>query len=198
MKIVLASNNAKKRKELAVILAELGIELVAADETTFVDVVEDGETFADNARKKAEAFADANNLPALADDSGLCVDALNGAPGVYSSRFAGEGASDADNNAKLLSEMRGVENRAAHFVCSLCLIFPDGDAAITAEGASSGTILNEPDGEEGFGYDPLFFSTALDKSFASATADEKASVSHRGRALKTFAARVSKRLQRLA
>jgi len=197
MNIVLASNNAKKRKELASILADLGIELVAADETTYVDVVEDGDSFADNARKKAEAFAAANHLPALADDSGLCVDALSGAPGVYSSRYAGENASDADNNAKLLSEMQGVENRAAHFVCSLCLVFPDGEAAITAEGVSSGTILNDPDGAEGFGYDPLFFSTALDKSFASATADEKASVSHRGRALRTFADRLGKRLRRL-
>jgi len=190
MKIVLASNNAKKRKELTSILAALGIELASPDETTFVDVIEDGETFADNARKKAEAFAAANNLPALADDSGLCVDALNGAPGVYSSRFAGEDASDADNNAKLLSDMQGVENRSAHFVCSLCLVFPDGQAAVTAEGETNGTILIHPDGAEGFGYDPLFFSTDLNKSFASASANEKASVSHRGRALRLFAERL--------
>ncbi|HKI59489.1 MAG TPA: RdgB/HAM1 family non-canonical purine NTP pyrophosphatase [Mariprofundaceae bacterium] len=186
MKIVLASNNAKKRQELASILAVLGVELASSDETVFVDVIEDGKTFADNARKKAEAFAAANNLPALADDSGLCVDALNGAPGVYSSRFAGEGASDADNNAKLLIDIQGVENRSAHFVCSLCLVFPDGSSPIRAEGRTDGVILSEPDGDQGFGYDPLFFSSDLNKSFASSSPEEKAGVSHRGRALAQF------------
>ena len=195
MKIVLASNNAKKRKELASILADLGMELVSADETVFVDVVEDGDTFPDNARKKAEAFAAANRLPALADDSGLCVDALNGAPGVYSSRFAGEYASDADNNLKLLHELEGVEDRSAHFVCSLCLIFPDEREPITAEGSSCGTILTEADGAEGFGYDPIFFSSDLGKSFASSSPEEKASVSHRGRALRAFAEKLAERLQ---
>lgn len=195
MRIVLASNNAKKRKELASILVELGIELLSSDETRFVDVIEDGETFADNARKKAEAFAAANNLPALADDSGLCVDALNGAPGVYSSRFAGEDASDGDNNAKLLRDLEGVENRSAHFVCSLCLVFPDGRSAVTAEGKTDGTILSKADGEHGFGYDPIFFSTDMGKSFASSLPDEKASVSHRGRALRVFVDRLTERLQ---
>lgn len=190
MKIVLASNNAKKRKELASILAGLGIELVSANETRFVDVIEDGDSFVDNARKKAEAFAAANQLPALADDSGLCVDVLNGAPGVYSSRYAGEGASDTENNIKLLNDMQGVEDRSAHFVCSLCLVFPDGRSAITAEGKTDGVILKEADGEHGFGYDPLFFSTDLNKSFASSSPEEKASVSHRGRALRAFAEKV--------
>jgi len=187
MKIVLASNNAKKRKELDAILSGLGIELVAADATHFVDVVEDGITFADNARKKAEAFATANRLPALADDSGLCVDALDGAPGVYSSRYAGENASDSDNNLKLLAELQGVESRSAHFVCTLHLSFPDGRPPITVEGRTDGVILHAPDGDSGFGYDPLFFSSDLNKSFASATPEEKASVSHRGRALRQFA-----------
>lgn len=187
MKIVLASNNAKKRKDLAAILAGLGIELVTADETRFIDVIEDGDTFAENARKKAEAFAAANQLPSLADDSGLCVDALNGAPGVYSSRYAGEDASDSDNNIKLLNDMQGMKNRSAHFACSLSLVFPDGRPMITAEGRTDGVILDTPDGEDGFGYDPLFFSSDLNKSFASATPDEKASVSHRGRALRALA-----------
>ncbi|PIP01969.1 MAG: non-canonical purine NTP pyrophosphatase, partial [Zetaproteobacteria bacterium CG23_combo_of_CG06-09_8_20_14_all_54_7] len=102
MKLVVASNNRKKRKEIAAILGALGIELVAAEETISVDVVEDAGSFAGNARKKAEAFAKANGLPALADDSGLCVDALAGAPGIYSSRYAGEDGNDAANNAKLL------------------------------------------------------------------------------------------------
>jgi len=187
MKIVLASNNAKKRKELDAILSGLGIELVAADATAFVDVVEDGESFADNACKKAEAFAAANRLPALADDSGLCVDALDGAPGVYSSRYAGEDASDSDNNAKLLAELQGTENRSAHFICALHLAFPDDRSPLLAEGRTDGVILDAPDGGQGFGYDPVFFSSDLNKSFASATPEEKASVSHRGRALRQFA-----------
>jgi len=186
MKIVLASNNAKKRKELAAILAQLDVALLPVEETRLVNVVEDGDTFAVNARKKAEAFAMANRLPALADDSGLCVDALNGAPGIFSSRFAGEGATDTENNTKLLSDLRGVENRAAHFVCALHLAFPDGTSPITAEGRTDGVILDEADGEKGFGYDPLFFSNDLNKSFASSSPEEKASVSHRGRALKQF------------
>lgn len=201
MKIVIASNNAKKRKEMALILSELDIEVVAADATRFVDVEEDGESFADNARKKAEAFADANQLPALADDSGLCVDALGGAPGVYSSRYADDliaEPSDADNNAKLLNQMQGIENRAAHFVCALHLTFPDDRQSITAEGRVHGTILSGADGEQGFGYDPLFYSLELNKSFASATAEEKATVSHRGRALRAFAEQISEQMNAIA
>lgn len=136
MKIVIASNNAKKRREMGLILSELDIDVVAADATRFIEVEEDGETFADNARKKAEAFAHINRLPALADDSGLCVDALGGAPGVFSSRYADdviEEPSDTDNNAKLLKVMQGVENRAAHFVCALHLAFPDDHQPVTAE-----------------------------------------------------------------
>ncbi|MES0371013.1 MAG: RdgB/HAM1 family non-canonical purine NTP pyrophosphatase [Mariprofundaceae bacterium] len=190
MKSVIASNNLKKRSEIALILSGLGIGLLAADETRFVEVEEDGETFADNARKKAEAFAAVNQLPALADDSGLCVDALGGAPGVYSSRYADDlmkEPGDADNNAKLLKELSGVENRAAHFICALHLSFPDGRKPVTAQGRVEGSILSGSDGKQGFGYDPLFYSTELNKSFANATTEEKASVSHRGRALRAFA-----------
>jgi len=187
VKIVLASNNAKKRKELDAILSELGIELVDASATRFVDVIEDGATFADNARKKADAFAAANGLPALADDSGLCVDALGGAPGVFSSRYAGENATDSDNNARLLDELKGAKARSAHFVCALHLAFPDARPPLSAEGHTDGVILESPDGDAGFGYDPLFFSIDLGKSFASASPEEKASVSHRGRALRRFA-----------
>jgi XTP/dITP diphosphohydrolase len=187
MRIVIASNNAKKRKEMTAILAELGIEVMPSEATAFVYVDEDGETFAENAAKKAEAFANANRLPALADDSGLSVDALAGEPGVFSSRFAGEHADDAENNGKLLQEMRAVEERDAHFICALHLAFPDEQPSITAEGRVDGMILDTPDGEHGFGYDPLFYSTELKKSFAHATAGEKASVSHRGRALRSLA-----------
>lgn len=184
MKLVVATNNQKKRKELAAILKGLSIELVNAADTRFVDVDEDGETFAANARKKAEAFAQANNCAALADDSGLMVDALDGEPGVYSSRYAGEEASDADNNARLLDELSGKKSRAAHFVCSICLIDPATNRIITAEGRVDGEILEAPAGDGGFGYDPLFFSPELGKAFALATPEEKASVSHRGRALR--------------
>lgn len=187
MRLVVATNNAKKRKELAAILEGLSVELVAAEDTRFVDVTEDGDSFAANARKKAEAFAAANNCAALADDSGLCVDALNGAPGVHSSRYAGADAHDSDNNAKLLQALEGASNRAACFVCAICLVDPAGGAVITAEGRVDGEILQTPAGSGGFGYDPLFFSPELGKAFALATPEEKASVSHRGRALRDLA-----------
>jgi XTP/dITP diphosphohydrolase len=187
MRILIASNNVKKRKEMTAILAGLGIEVIPAEATAFVYVDEDGETFAENAGKKAEAFAYANRLPALADDSGLCVDALDGEPGVFSSRFAGEHAGDAENNSKLLRKMTAIEERDARFVCALHLAFPDERLPIVAEGQVDGVILDAPDGEHGFGYDPLFYSAELKKSFAHATAEEKASVSHRGRALRSLA-----------
>lgn len=184
MQIVVASNNAKKRKEIAAILSKLGISLVDAADTQHVDVVEDADSFAGNARKKAEAFAHANKLPALADDSGLCVAALAGEPGIYSARYAGESASDSDNNDKLLHELSNIEQRDAWFVCAIHLAFPDNQPPFTAEGSVDGEILKERAGEHGFGYDPLFYSPELGKAFALATAEEKASVSHRGRALR--------------
>jgi len=187
MKLIVASNNAKKRKEIAAILGALGIELVSPENTVFIDVVEDANSFAGNARKKAEAFASANNKPALADDSGLCVDALNGAPGVYSARFAGSGASDSDNNRKLLKDMAGIKNRSAHFTCALHLAFPDNRPPVFAEGRVNGEILNTAAGHQGFGYDPLFFCPELGKAFANSTPEEKASVSHRGQALRKLA-----------
>jgi len=187
MKLVVASNNAKKRREIEVILEGLNIELVTDEATVFVDVVEDADSFAGNARKKAEAFAKANQCAALADDSGLCVDILDGAPGVCSSRFAGKHATDEDNNAKLLHELKDSDQRAAHFECAIHLSFADERKPITASGRVNGHILAEPSGGSGFGYDPLFFCPELGKAFAEATAEEKASVSHRGRALRNLA-----------
>ncbi len=187
MKLVVASNNAKKCREIAAILGALGVELVKPEETTFVNVIEDADSFAGNARKKAEAFAKANHLPALADDSGLCVDALDGAPGVYSARFAAPDASDSDNNQKLLAELEIHSNRSAHFACALHLAFPDSDKAFIAEGQVNGEILNQQTGSGGFGYDPLFFCPELGKAFADSTPEEKASISHRGRALRKLA-----------
>lgn len=188
--LVIASNNAKKRAEIATILENHGIVIIPTDETVFVEVNEDGRTFAQNAKKKAEAFAEVNHCAALGDDSGLCVDALNGVPGVYSARFAGVDADDAANNTRLLHELNGVANRKAYFVCNIHVTFPDGPC-ITAEGRVDGEILKQPDGAGGFGYDSLFYCPELEKSFAQASPEEKVSVSHRGRALK----RLSKELQ---
>ncbi len=187
MRLVIASNNAKKRAEIARILAGLAIDIVPPEATRFVDVVEDGLDFATNARKKAEAFATANDCPALADDSGLVVDALAGAPGVYSSRYAGPNADDAANNAKLLAAMQGKAARTARFVCALHLAWPDRREAVTAEGIVEGMIAEAAEGTAGFGYDPLFFCPELGKRFAAASPEEKASVSHRGRALRLLA-----------
>ncbi|ATX81222.1 XTP/dITP diphosphohydrolase [Mariprofundus ferrinatatus] len=193
MEIVVASNNRKKRHEIEAILGKLGICLTPAEDTLFVDVVEDAGSFSGNAKKKADAFAKANNRPALADDSGLSVNALNGAPGVYSARFAGADATDADNNSKLLHDLEGVSDRAAQFICALHLAFPDGRTPLTAEGKVDGYILSEASGCSGFGYDPLFYCPALGKAFAEATPEEKASVSHRGLALRALAEQLGHR-----
>jgi len=185
MRLVIASNNPKKRSEITAILNLSDIDIVPTENTVFVDVEEDGETFAQNAKKKAAAFAQANHCPALGDDSGLCVDALNGAPGVYSSRFAGVDADDVANNVKLLRDLNGMSNRKAHFACFIHITFPDGQQ-FTSEGRVDGEILKQSDGAGGFGYDPLFYCPELRKTFAQASPEEKASVSHRGRALKTM------------
>jgi len=195
MKLVVASNNPKKRAEIASILGTLGIEIVDPENTVFVDVIEDASSFSGNARKKAEAFATVNGLPALADDSGLCVDALDGAPGVHSARFAGANASDADNNRKLLNELTGHAERSAHFTCALHLAFPGNEQSFIAEGHVHGEILAQEAGGGGFGYDPLFFCPELGKAFAEATPGEKASVSHRGRALRALAEQLKNRQQ---
>ncbi len=187
MKLVVASNNLKKRTEIAAILGALGIELVAPEDTVFIDVFEDASTFSGNARKKAAAFAAANGLPALADDSGLCVDTLNGAPGVYSARFSGPAANDVENNRKLLADLANHSDRVAHFYCAVHLAFPDHQQSFCADGRVEGVILDHPAGNIGFGYDPLFFCPELGKTFAECTPEEKASVSHRGRALRALA-----------
>jgi len=181
--LVIASNNKKKRAEIESILHALNIAIVPAEDTVFVDVVEDGDTFAENAKKKADAFMAANNMPALADDSGLCVTALDDAPGIYSARFSGENASDTSNNQKLLHDLEGIKARSAYFVCALHLSEPNGQN-ITAEGRVEGHIIEQLTGDAGFGYDPLFFSPELEKTFAQASAQEKAAISHRGRALR--------------
>jgi len=194
MQLVIASNNPKKRAEIKAIMDMLGVAVVPVEATRFVDVVEDGDSFAANARKKAEAFCSANHQPALADDSGLCVDALDGAPGIFSSRFAGEAASDADNNTKLLAELKEKEKRTARFICALHLAFPEEEPPICCEGQVDGMILDHAEGQKGFGYDPLFFCPELGKTFAAATPEEKVRVSHRGRALRLLAEELKRRL----
>lgn len=178
-KIVVASGNAGKIKEIKQIFS--AVEIISMHELGFDgDIVENGLTFEENAVIKAKFVAEKFNAPALADDSGLCVDALNGAPGIYSARFSGKGP---DGNRKLLLEkLEGCENRAAHFTSAVCLYFPDGHY-ILGEGKTYGTILLEETGENGFGYDSLFLSNDLKKSFGQASDEEKNSVSHRYRAL---------------
>ncbi len=179
-KIVAATGNAHKLKEIREILA--GYEVISAAEAGFFGEVEEtGATFYENALLKAEEVSKATGFPALADDSGLCVEALGGAPGVLSARYSGGG--DADNRKLLLKNLEGVTDRRAAFVCCLVLRYPDG-RTVSAEGRVKGEILLKARGENGFGYDSLFFAEELQKSFGEASSEEKNAVSHRGRALK--------------
>lgn len=184
--IVVASGNAHKIAEIADILKEY--DVISMHDAGFEgDIVEDGKTFAQNAAIKAMTVAKALNVTALADDSGLCVDALDGAPGIYSARYSG--GNDADNRAKLLRELKGVKDRRAHFECAVCLYSPEG-GAIYGEGATYGSILEEERGDRGFGYDCLFLSDDLGMSFGEATEEKKNAVSHRFRALKDLEAKL--------
>ena len=184
MRLVVASGNAHKLREIAEIFTDF--EVVSQKEMGFDgDVEETGETFAENALIKARAACEVLGVMALADDSGLCVDALNGAPGVYSARYCGYHGSDAENRAVLLKNMQGVENRNAHFTSAIALVYPDG-RELTAEGCTYGRILETEQGDGGFGYDCLFFSDDLQKTFGEASAEEKNGVSHRFRALQAM------------
>ena len=186
MKLVLASKNPHKLKELGDILSELGVEVLLESEAGVdVEVEETGTTFEENALLKARAVCEASGLPAVADDSGLCVDALNGAPGVYSARYGGEGLSDTDRYRLLLENMRGQLDRRCRFVSAICCAFPNGDT-VTARGECAGTLAYAPKGADGFGYDPVFFVPGLKKTFAELTPQEKNAVSHRGAALREF------------
>ena len=185
MKLVLASRNTGKIEELKALLAPLNVEVVSLrDFPDLPEVAEDGATFAENAIQKARAVAAATGLLALADDSGLEVDYLNGAPGVFSARFAGAGHDDRANNEKLLHLLAGVppEKRTARFRCVVAIATPDGDI-YTAEGACAGVITGEPRGDRGFGYDPLFFVPHLGKTFAELEPAVKNAISHRAQAL---------------
>lgn len=196
-KFLIASNNAHKVIELNRILNPLGINAVTAKEygVDLGDVEETGTTFAENAEIKARAAFEKTGIPSIADDSGLMVDALDGRPGVYSARYAGENATDEDRYNKLLSEMKDVpdEKRTARFVSSICCII-DNDNIIKVEGYAEGKIGYEPFGEDGFGYDPVFI-TSNSKTFAQLSSEEKDSISHRGNALRKLKAELLERLK---
>lgn len=189
-RLILASNNANKLREIREILGGRFEEIVSLREAGIEhETVEDGETFLDNARKKAREIAALSGCCALADDSGLCVDALGGAPGVYSARFAGVHGDDQANMRLLLEKLQGVENRAAHFTCAMVLVFPDG-REISAEGYFYGQIGYEQKGSNGFGYDPLFYIPEFGCTSAELSPEQKNAVSHRGSALRTLVARL--------
>ena len=181
--LVIATRNKNKLKEFQEILKDLDIEILSLDDFGPIpEVIEDGETFEENAYKKALHTAKILGIPALADDSGLAVEALSGRPGVYSARYAGEHASDEENCNKLLLELAEENNRNAYFQCVLSLAVPSGPA-LTYIGRCNGKIINDKRGNNGFGYDPIFYFDQLGKTFAELTMEEKSRVSHRGKAL---------------
>lgn len=192
--LIVATKNKGKVREFEHAFAPLGLTVKSMyDYPDLPDVVEDGATFAENAFKKSKAVGDALGIPVLADDSGLCVDALDGQPGVYSARYAGGNAGDEENNLKLLSELEKLKQgedtgqpllSTARFVCTLSLYDPSSGRELTAEGAVEGWITSEPAGGGGFGYDPLFYLAEYEKTMAELTLEEKQRISHRGTALR--------------
>lgn len=194
MKMVLASRNAHKIKELQTLLSQYieDIEILSLDEVgIFGEIEENGETYRENALIKARVAASSGYI-GLGDDSGLSVRALGGAPGVYSARYAGGHGDYAANNAFLLKNLEGENDRFAEFVCTLACVFPDGREPLVVEGRTQGVIIDSERGEEGFGYDPLFYYEPFEKTFAELTAEEKNSISHRGKAIEAFARELKK------
>lgn len=186
MKLVIASNNGHKVREIKKILGRFFKEIVTIKELGLdIDPEETGNTFEENSLIKAKAVCLTSGLPALADDSGLCVNALGGAPGVYSARFAGIEQNDEKNIDKLLDELKDCMDRTAEFVTVVTLVYPDGKV-LSAKGRTEGEITYERKGTGGFGYDPVFYSRELNKTFGEATEEEKNAVSHRGKALESL------------
>ena len=184
MKLLIASNNAHKIGEIKKILAEKFEEILSLRESGIDhETVEDGTTFMENALKKAREIAEISGCAALADDSGICVDALGGAPGIFSARFAGEHGNDKANNALLLEKLTDKEDRSAHYTAAIALVYPSGKE-VTAEGYMFGEIIHSERGEGGFGYDPLFVPTGETRTVAEMTSEEKNLISHRANALK--------------
>ena len=196
MKLVLASKNKKKLVEMNEILSQLGIEVCSeAEAGVDVEVEETGTTFEENSLLKAKAVMEASGLPAIADDSGLCVDALGGAPGVYSARYGGEGLDDVQRYQLLLENMKGQMPRTARFVSVITCCFPNGDV-LSARGECEGSVAFAPMGEGGFGYDPIFFVPGLKKTFSQLTPEEKNAISHRGKALEAFQVKLKEYLEK--
>ena len=186
MKAVLASKNEKKLRELQEILSLQGLEVILQSEAGVdIEVEETGQTFEENAILKAEAVRDRTGMIAISDDSGLMVDALDGAPGVYSARYGGEGLDDTGRFQLLLRNMEGKTERKCRFVCVICCAFPNGDR-ILAKGACHGELLSEAKGEGGFGYDPVFYLPDQGKTMAQLSPEEKNQISHRANALRVF------------
>lgn len=196
MKLLVATTNKGKIREIADILSDFNVTIVSpADIGLDLEVEENGTTFAENAAIKARAWSRASDLPALADDSGLCVDALQGRPGIKSARFAGSDAGDEENIALLLRSLEGETNRTARFVCVAALALPTGEL-ILAEGSYGGVITDEPAGHGGFGYDPVFFDPDSGKTFAQMSPEEKNARSHRRRALEVLKGHLKELMQR--
>jgi XTP/dITP diphosphohydrolase len=186
-KLVIASNNPGKLREFQLMLAPLGIEVLTQTQLGITEAEEPHCTFVENALAKARHVSRSSGLPALADDSGICVEALGGAPGVQSARYAGEPKSDRRNNDKLLQTLQGVTDRRAHYYCVLVLVrHADDPQPLIAEGEWHGEIFHEERGEGGFGYDPMFWLSQFNKTAAELTHDEKALISHRAKALKVL------------
>ena len=186
MKVVLASHNQKKMVEMKAILSQMGVEVLSQAEVGVdLEPEETGTTFEENARIKAQAVMQATGLPAIADDSGLMVDALGGDPGVYSARYGGPGLDDTGRWQLLLKNMAGESNRACKFVSVICCAFPDG-GEVMARGERPGILAQGPSGDGGFGYDPIFYLPQLGKTMAQLTPAEKNQISHRARALAGF------------
>ena len=183
-RIVLATGNKGKIREFERAFSHMNITCVSVKDIVDVPEPEEtGTTFMENALLKAHYYAKATNRPCLADDSGITVDALNGAPGVYSARYAGHHGDDQANNEKLIRELQGKSDRTGHYVCALALVCPDG-REVTAEGYCDGLVQDEPKGDNGFGYDPYFYVPEFEKTMAELSIEEKETISHRGRALR--------------
>ncbi len=192
--LIIATTNVGKTEEFRELMKELPVEIKSLTDYPEIEAPqENGRTFAANARIKAQHYARLTGLPCLADDSGLEVQALEGAPGVRSARYAGEEATDADNNQLLLHNMKFQVKRACRFRCALCVALPTGKVVYETDGICDGMLLHEPLGENGFGYDPLFWSTELHKGLGEAEPAEKNKISHRGKAVKKLVSMWSKK-----
>lgn len=186
MKLIIASNNAHKLKEIKTILSDKFEAILSMKEAGIEhETVEDGSTFMENAIKKAREIVEISGCCAIADDSGICVDALDGAPGIYSARFSGEHGNDEANNALLLEKLKGENNRSAHYTCAIAFVYPDG-RTVCAEGIFEGVIAETPAGNGGFGYDPLFYLPEYGKTVAQLGSEVKNEIGHRAKALRNL------------